>query len=101
MSQSTVYLVHLDRAYVGGPGPRAAARHYLGTTTDLPGRIAEHRAGKGSRLLAAVAAAGIGFTVARTWPGGRELERRLKRRHNSPRLCPICSPRRRQAGATL
>jgi hypothetical protein len=81
-------------------GRRRKSGSFQQTTTDLAGRIAEHRAGQGSRLLAAVAAAGIGFTVARTWPGGRELERRLKRRHNSPRLCPICSPlRRRQAGA--
>jgi hypothetical protein len=35
---------------------------------------------------------GIGFEVVRTWPGGRELERRLKDRHDAPRLCPVCNP---------
>ena len=35
-----------------------------------------------------------GFVIARTWNGGRDLERRLKNRKNSLRLCPIC----RQAG---
>jgi hypothetical protein len=34
--------------------------------------------------------AGIGVDLVRTWPGDRSLERRLKRRHNSPRLCPLC-----------
>jgi len=40
--------------------------------------------------MAAVSRASIGWTLARTWKGGRDLERRLKNRHNSPKLCPIC-----------
>lgn len=38
----------------------------------------------------AAARAGIGWTLARTWDGDRNLERRLKNRHNGPKLCPIC-----------
>jgi len=34
--------------------------------------------------------AGISWRLARTWEGGRDLEMRLKRRHNGCRLCPIC-----------
>ena len=30
-------------------------------------------------------------TLARTWEGGRTEERKLKRRHNSPKLCPLCA----------
>ena len=39
---------------------------------DRPGRLAEHEAGRGARLLAVVRAAGIGWQLARPWPGGRE-----------------------------
>jgi hypothetical protein len=42
--------------------------------------------------MRAVCERGIPFFVARTWPGGRRLERQLKRRKNSPRLCPACVP---------
>lgn len=33
---------------------------------------------------------GIGWDLSRTWPGGRQEERRLKRQKHSPRLCPLC-----------
>jgi hypothetical protein len=94
-----VYLLHLERPY-------KHARHYLGHATNLQARLAQHAAGNcvvslpndGARLLQVVMEAGIGWTLARTWLGGRELERRLshrdplwgKRQKNSPRLCPIC-----------
>jgi predicted GIY-YIG superfamily endonuclease len=82
--QGTVYLLHFERPY-------KHARHYLGFATDLERRLELHRRGQGARLMEVIAAAGIGFTVARTWEGDRHFERRLKRRHNSPaRLCPIC-----------
>jgi len=79
----TVYLLHFDRPY-------RHARHYLGVTTDLNARLAQHAAGRGARLMEVITAAGIGFTLARTWHGSRSLERQLKNRHNSVRLCPIC-----------
>lgn len=79
-----VYLLHLDT-------PIAHAKHYLGSAQDLPARLARHRAGNGARLLEVAHERGITFTLARTWDGGRELERRLKRRKNAPRLCPICA----------
>lgn len=80
----TVYLIHFVKPY-------EHAKHYLGWTTDLARRIAEHRAGQGSRLLAVVNAAGIDWDVARIWEDeDRNFERRLKRRGGLARECPTC-----------
>jgi hypothetical protein len=56
----------------------------------LNARLAQHRAGRGARLLEVVTAAGIGFTLARTWEGSRYRERQLKRQGGAAALCPIC-----------
>jgi hypothetical protein len=74
-------------------GKALEARHYLGTTKDLPARLALHRAGQGARMLAAAVARGIDFTLVRTWEGGRDVELRLKRRKEGTRLCPNCRGR--------
>ena len=77
-----VYLAHFSTNL-------SHARHYLGFATDLGQRIAQHRAGTGARLMEVVKQAGIGWKLVRVWPGDRGLERRLKRRKNTPRrLCP-------------
>jgi predicted GIY-YIG superfamily endonuclease len=81
---NTIYLIHFEKPY-------QHARHYLGFTTDLPARIADHRASVGSRLLQVVNDAGIGWEVARTWKGDRKFERQLKRRKETPALCPRCA----------
>lgn len=78
-----IYLLHFDRPY------RHAA-HYLGSTDDLDSRLAAHRAGAGARLMEVIRAAGIGFTLARTWEGGRKRERQLKRQGGRSRMCPLC-----------
>lgn len=78
-----VYLLHFTE-------PFGHARHYSGWTADLPGRLAEHTAGNGSRLVAAAMSAGVGFTLARTWPGTRARERQLKRQGGASRRCPLC-----------
>ena len=86
-----VYILHFDRPY-------HHARHYLGFTTNLRRRVRQHRTADSSyhRLVQAVVAAGIGFTVARVWEDGdRDLERRLKRWKNTPDLCPVCREQRR------
>jgi predicted GIY-YIG superfamily endonuclease len=80
----TVYLLHFTKPY-------RHARHYLGYAGDLAKRLNQHRHGAGARLPQVCAEHGIDFVVARTWPGGRDLERRLKLRKNSPKLCPICA----------
>ena len=79
----TVYLLHFDEPY-------RHARHYLGWAGDLDTRLAEHAAGSGARLTAVVRAAGIGWTLARTWSGTRTRERQLKRQGGAARRCPLC-----------
>jgi predicted GIY-YIG superfamily endonuclease len=80
---STVYLLHFSQRY-------KHARHYLGSTCNLPQRLEEHANGQGARLLAVVRQAGITWTLARTWHGGRERERQLKKQLSGSRLCPVC-----------
>jgi hypothetical protein len=92
-SSGTVYLLHFDRPY-------KHAKHYLGWTPgDLAARLALHGTGQGARLLAVVHAAGIGWQLARTWPGGRRRERQLKIQGGASRCCPLCgvTPRRPKA----
>ncbi|MEU4225991.1 hypothetical protein AB0F17_16980 [Nonomuraea sp. NPDC026600] len=84
----TVYLLHFARPY-------KHARHYIGWTSDLDARLAEHQAGHGARLLAVVKAAGITWTLARTWDGTRNRERSLKRQGGARRCCPMCGVRPR------
>lgn len=82
----TVYLVHFDE-------PFAHARHYLGWASpgNLNLRLGHHAAGTGANLLRHVAKAGIGWTLARTWPGDRTRERSMKA-HGKTRICPVCRP---------
>ena len=92
-STGTVYLLHFDRPY-------RHAGHYTGWTTDLPTRLAEHATGQGGRLLTVIRGAGIGWHLARTWPGTRHTERALKRQGGASRRCPLCgvTPRPRRGG---
>lgn len=84
--EGTCYLIHFDTPY-------RHARHYLGAARNLEARLGHHRSGTGARLLAVIQAAGIGWRVVRTWGGGFATEASLKRQHNTPRLCPVCSCR--------
>ncbi len=79
-----IYLLHFEK-------PFKHAKHYLGFTDDLERRIERHKRGDGSKLIAAVVKANIGFVLARVWPeGDRNFERKLKNGKNTPRLCPLC-----------
>lgn len=92
-----IYLVHLNRPLGNLDNPRGQARHYLGSTDNLKGRMYYHRHGCGSKLLAAAVKAGIKFRVVRTWEADdRELEFKLKALHNHAALCPICSRKHRK-----
>lgn len=89
-----VYLLHFDRPY-------KHAKHYLGFARDgrLDERIDEHYFatpgdGKHHRLMQVIRAAGISFSVVRTWTGGRQRERQLKRQGGASRLCPECKAAR-------
>lgn len=79
----TVYLIHFQKPY-------KHAKHYLGYSSNLDDRLDAHRKGNGARLMEVVGNEGIDWVLARTWKGGRGLERKLKNQKNSPRLCPIC-----------
>jgi len=74
----TVYLIHFERPIGDLDNPRGQAQHYLGFTEDLEARLEAHRTGNGSAIMAAVARAGVGWHLVRTWAGDRNLERRLK-----------------------
>ncbi len=87
-----VYLIHFDEPLGDRSNPRGQARHYLGYTEDLDARMEAHRRGNGSAIMRAVSEAGISWRLVRTWPGGRDVEKKLKSQHNSPRFCPICQP---------
>lgn len=93
-THGTVYLLHFQQRY-------QHAGHYTGWTADLASRLADHDAGNGARLLAVVKAAGITWTLARTWTGSRSTERALKRQGGASRRCPLCGihPRTDNGGA--
>ncbi len=79
-----VYLLHFSPPY-------KHAKHYMGFAEDIDRRIEQHRAGTGARLTQVAIDAGCRLILARIWPGAdRSTERRLKKRKESPRLCPIC-----------
>jgi len=95
-----VYVLHLSE-------PLAHARGYVGWSTDIARRVAEHlnveacrSAGfhvakhRGSPLVCAAIRSGRTVLVAQVYPGGdRGLERRLHNRHH-PRTCSLCRSQR-------
>jgi hypothetical protein len=91
-----VYLLHFDQPYIPYPGAPAIARagHYTGFAAGGPKalkrRLRRHGTAGGAKLMLAVARAGIGWQLARTWPGDRDLERRLKAQGGASRRCPLC-----------
>lgn len=80
-----VYLLHFSGRVVDH------AQHYLGWSANIEARIGQHRAGQGAKLLAEVKHLGLSFEVVAVWPGTRNDERRLKRRHHHARYCPVCT----------
>jgi hypothetical protein len=98
-----VYVDHFHAPY-----PRDArgdCAHYIGfcdvfspsSVEHVVSRQEYHLAGRGSRLLAAVAARGIGWRTTRIiWHGTRTLERQMKRQRNAARFCPECNPKLRR-----
>jgi hypothetical protein len=83
-----VYLLHFREPFtVNGV---TLVQHYLGWTADLRRRLRDHARGRGSRVTQKAHAQGVGFVLARTWPGTVATERDL--RAEGPRnLCPHCA----------
>lgn len=79
----TVYVLRLDPAM-------KHAKRYIGWTKSmdtLPLRFSFHCEGKGARMTAAAAAAGIRLTIEAVIPDGdRTLERQLKNQKNAGRI---------------
>lgn len=81
-----VYLIHFHKKF-------KHAAHYIGYCQDdlFDKRMECHRKNKGSKLIAAVNKAGIGWDVVRTWPDmDGNYERQLKNLKKSQCLCPKC-----------
>lgn len=87
---TTVYLYHLSEPLAGH------AQHYCGSAERVWERYGEHYEGRGAKMLAAARLQGITWELVRTWPGGRDLERKLKRSKRLPDLCPICADERKR-----
>jgi hypothetical protein len=85
-AEGTVYLLHFERPYKG------RSRHYLGFTRNLEQRLENHRRGTACATTRLAFDRGIGFTLARTWPGTPKLEREIKS-SGVVKCCPICPPR--------
>src|SRR4029450_3464386 len=64
-------------------------------TLALPARLTAPAAGCGARLMEVVSEAGIGWQLARIWPGTRARERSLKGSGGAARRCPGCQLTRR------
>ena len=88
-----VYLIHFDQPI----SDSHTCQHYIGyAKRSMKKRLAEHKAGKGARLTQVANERGISYRIVRWWKGGRALERELKNKKCSPKLCPICSERKIQ-----
>src|SRR5512132_4668349 len=70
--------------------PLSWSRQIQHWTLDLPGRLQDHAAGRGARLMEVVGEAGIGWQLVRVWPGTRARERSLKGSGGAARRCPVC-----------
>ncbi len=85
----TVYLLHFsDRTAAGH-------QHYLGWTTDLPKRLARHRAGRGAEETKKAIDEGLKLKLAQSWRGTLADERRVKDERKAVKrsfgcLCPYC-----------
>lgn len=84
-----VYLFHFHRRLGNLRNPRAQAQHYVGFAEDLEARLAEHRAGRGAKIVAAAVERGIDFTIF-SWPACLAVEKQIKRRKETRVFCPIC-----------
>lgn len=88
--QGYLYVLHFARPVGNLENPRGQARHYLGWAVDPEARNRQHRAGQGAALTRAAAELGIDWTLFVLGAGTREMERQLKQKKATPRLCPIC-----------
>ena len=82
-----LYLIHFDRKSKSG------AQHYIGATKDLKQRLADHRAGRGAKLLRQLNRAGIKYRVVRRWKNQRWANEKKLKALGHASLCPVCTGR--------
>lgn len=85
----TIYLVHFSAKTSEG------RQHYLGWSSDIERRFAQHRAGHGARETRKAVAEDLRLTLAQTWLGTPRLESRMKAwsrrgRKGFSGICPLC-----------
>jgi len=80
-----IYMLHFS-------GPFGHARHYVGWARHLEARLAHHGTNGGARLMWHVRQAGLTWVLARSRPGTRDDERKIKNAGGATRYCPVCSP---------
>jgi uncharacterized membrane protein YecN with MAPEG domain len=87
---AVVYLLHFEEPIGDRSRPRMWAQHYVGSyLTDA--RLTHHRNGtSGVPIVDEFYRRGIKFKVARITPGGKLLERRIKRNGHFSEYCPHC-----------
>lgn len=81
-----VFLLHLEPAY-------QRARHYVGATSDPSAVLALARGDVpilDVPLLIAARAAGVTFTVEKTWVGGERARARVRSQKSAAQFCPVC-----------
>jgi len=78
-----VYLYHFAEQVIG------QQRHYVGYTTNLPRRHAEHTNGQGAQIFKTAFNRKIGVSLVRVFPNGnKSLELFIKRGVEAH--CPMC-----------
>src|SRR5262249_32454437 len=91
-----------DNAYTRRPHAPTNSRQIQQWTTDLAARLDAHARGSGARLIEVITRAGLGFTLARTWPQTtRDREDSLKHIGDARRFCPECGVKPRQEPAVV
>lgn len=82
-----VYIICLDTVLSD------KAKHYIGyTRLSAYRRLLTHRAGAGSKMLAAANEKGITYRISRVYTGkDRAFERWLKNKKKIALFCPICN----------
>lgn len=88
----SVYVIHFDT-------PFHHAQHYVGWTQEpnIERRMDRHFKGAGARIMRAVSAEGITWSVVRVFHNvDRHFERWLKDQKRTGDFCPVCSDPPRQ-----
>ena len=81
-----VYILEFGRPLRNPDSPYGQARYYIGYADGhrLDERLREHRTGQGAAITRAAVESGIDLRLRCVFGGDREVERRLKKRKDTP-----------------